>query len=142
MINLYTIGAAVLAASLVLGGTYIKGRSDGAESERARQAEAVALAVANIKAVEQARYADRERILEEQIHEKDRIAASLADDLERLRKRPPRPSVPRDPAADCQGATGRELSAADATFLARLAARADELRAGLAACYAYVDSMN
>ena len=57
-----------------------------------------------------------------------------------LRDRHKRPTtLPDTPGTECAGATGRELSREDATFLAREAARADAIRAGLEACYAAYD---
>lgn len=62
--------------------------------------------------------------------------------LDSLRDRPERPgNLPDHPRADCAGASGAELSGADAEFLAREAARADEQRAGLDACYAWADAI-
>lgn len=61
-----------------------------------------------------------------------RIAARLSDALRELRSRPDR--LPEAARAACAGATGAELSGRDSDFLARLAARADQLRAELAAC--------
>lgn len=70
------------------------------------------------------------------------VRRALGDDLERLRSRAERPAaVPDHPRTDCQGATGAELSRGDAEFLSREAARADEQRAGLAACYEYADAL-
>lgn len=57
-----------------------------------------------------------------------------------LRDRPKRPAtLPDTPRVECAGASGRELSREDAEFLAREAARADTIRAGLEACYAAFD---
>jgi hypothetical protein len=42
--------------------------------------------------------------------------------------------------ATCSGSTGAELSRPDAIFLGGEAARADELRTALSACYAAYDS--
>ena len=61
-----------------------------------------------------------------------RIAARLSAALHELRSRPDR--LPEAARAACAGATGAELSGRDSDFLARLAARADQLRAELAAC--------
>lgn len=76
--------------------------------------------------------------------EQDSIRARLSADLERLRNRPARvvraDAVPGAAKAGCAGASGRELSGGDAEFLSRLAARADEIRAGLIACYAAIDA--
>lgn len=66
-----------------------------------------------------------------------RINGRLSDALERLRKRPER--MPDQARAACEGATGSELSRPDAGFLEREAARADELRSALTACYSWVD---
>ena len=69
------------------------------------------------------------------------IRRNLDIALDSLRHRPERPAtLPDAPRADCEGGTGAELFRADAEFLAREAARADEQRAGLAACYDHVDA--
>ncbi len=57
-----------------------------------------------------------------------------------LRGRPKRSAtLPDTPRVECAGVSGRELSREDAEFLAREAARADTIRAGLEACYAAFD---
>ena len=62
--------------------------------------------------------------------------------LDGLRDRPERPvDLPATARADCKDANGAELSGANSRFLAGLGARADEIRAGLDACYAYADSL-
>ena len=67
------------------------------------------------------------------------VNRKLSDALERLRKRPERRS---DPArAACEGGTGAELSGPDAGFLEREAARADELRSAIGACYQWIDQV-
>lgn len=76
-------------------------------------------------------------------------AARLADTrrtldaaLDSLRDRPERPAGVREAArSGCAGANGAELSGPDAEFLVREAARADDLRAGLDACYSAVDAV-
>ena len=58
----------------------------------------------------------------------------LANALGELRNRPSRmPDTPQN----CKGASGSELSKQDAEFLIREAARADQLRAALNACYSH-----
>lgn len=136
MINPYAIGAAVLACVILFGAGYYQ----GTVSEMERQAQAWKQNVADVREQERTRQKQLNVIIQEQADEQRTINARLADELERVRQRANRLS--RDATVNCSGATGRELSAADAAFLARLAARADELRAGLAACYEYVDSMN
>ena len=66
------------------------------------------------------------------------INSSLADALIRLRERPSRAQG----AANGQGGTGLSLSAEDATFLEREAARADILRSSLSACYGQYDAIS
>jgi len=76
-------------------------------------------------------------------------AARLADTrrnldvaLDSLRDRPERSSGMADAArAGCAGGTGAELSRSDAEFLSREAARGDEIRAGLEACYSAIDAV-
>lgn len=70
------------------------------------------------------------------------INARLSAALASLRNRPERPASAgqlSSAAADCKGATGAELYQGDGEFLARIAARADEQRAALAACYQQYD---
>jgi hypothetical protein len=65
------------------------------------------------------------------------INNSLADALVQLRSRPNRTQA----ASNGQGGTGLSLSAEDASFLEREAARADVLREALNACYKQYDSL-
>lgn len=70
---------------------------------------------------------------------KDRELRRVRDDLgaalDGLRDRTARADAAASAAAGtCAGATGAQLSGEDAAFLAREAARADELRAELGAC--------
>ena len=60
--------------------------------------------------------------------------------LDGLRARPERPAADAKPApADCPCGTGAGLCRPDAEFLAREAARANDIRAGLDACYQVID---
>jgi ABC-type protease/lipase transport system fused ATPase/permease subunit len=65
------------------------------------------------------------------------INAQLVDAVSELRKRPGRASE----ASNGQSCNGTRLYAEDAEFLVREAARADEIRVGLAACYKQYDSL-
>ena len=65
------------------------------------------------------------------------INNSLADALVKLRERPGRTQA----SSNGQGGTGLSLSAEDATFLDREAARADILRSALSACYQQYDAL-
>ena len=66
------------------------------------------------------------------------INNQLADALIQLRQRPNRAQSARTG----QGGTGLSLSAEDAEFLEREAARADMLRTALGACYQQYDALN
>jgi hypothetical protein len=65
------------------------------------------------------------------------INNQLVDAISELRSRPSRAQQ----ASNGQGCTGRSLSAEDAEFLVREAARADEIRAGLESCYRQYDAL-
>lgn len=65
------------------------------------------------------------------------INNQLVDAIGQLRSRSSNPTKTID-GQDCNGAT---LSASDANFLIREAARADEIRVGLQACYKQYDSL-
>ena len=65
------------------------------------------------------------------------INNQLLDAVSQLRSRPNRTQA----SSDGQGGTGLSLSAEDATFLDREAARADILRSALSACYSQYDSL-
>ena len=66
------------------------------------------------------------------------INAQLVDAISELRKRPSRTQA----SSNGQGGTGAALSAEDAEFLTREAARADIIRTGLSACYQQYDSLS
>lgn len=65
------------------------------------------------------------------------INNQLVDAIGELRKRPGRTTE----ASTGQSGTGASLFAEDAIFLRREAARADEIRAGLEACYKQYDAL-
>ena len=65
------------------------------------------------------------------------INNQLVDAISELRKRPSRSQS----ASNGQSGTGATLFAEDAEFLIREAARADQIRAGLQACYAQYDAI-
>ena len=65
------------------------------------------------------------------------INNQLVDAISQLRKRPSRSQG----SSDGQSGTGATLYAEDAEFLIREAARADQIRAGLQACYAQYDAI-
>jgi 2-oxo-4-hydroxy-4-carboxy--5-ureidoimidazoline (OHCU) decarboxylase len=65
------------------------------------------------------------------------INAQLVDAISELRKRPSRTQE----SSNGSCGTGTTLSAEDAEFLIREAARADKIRAGLDACYKQYDAL-
>ena len=65
------------------------------------------------------------------------INSQLADALIGLRNRPNRSQS----SSNGQNGTGTALSAEDAEFLIREASRADQIRAGLQACYSQYDAV-
>jgi hypothetical protein len=65
------------------------------------------------------------------------INNQLLDAISELRKRPSRTTE----TSTGQSGTGASLFAEDAIFLRREAARADEIRAGLEACYRQYDAL-
>lgn len=104
------------------------------EALKRTHAEALATAQIQARAKEQQLAITANRVAEKQDAELRKIRGALDTAIGQLRQRPSRAELP--PAATtCQAATGAELSAEDAEFLAREAARADELRAALSACY-------
>lgn len=110
--------------------------------KRTAEYNAIALeATAENRRIEQRRQsmvADITKVKDETIRS---INARLLDALDGLRNRPKRSSTAAGNTANCQGATGAELSKPDAGFLEREAARADTLRAGLDACYRQYESL-
>lgn len=68
------------------------------------------------------------------------LNVKLSDALVQLRQRTARPKTEAPDTATC--GTGRSLYAEDAEFLIREAARADELRIGLEACYNQYDAIS
>ena len=80
--------------------------------------------------------------VEEMQKRQTNIRRNLDIALDSLRDRPERAaSVSDAPRVACAGGTGAELSRPDGEFLEREAARADEIRAGLVACYEVIDGV-
>lgn len=100
-----------------------------------------------IESLEKARKIEREKqrkadeITQQNLDNLAAINAALTDDIIRLQSRKDRGRLSRAAKTECPAATGRELSKPDAEFLVRLAARADQLRSALNACYQYADEI-
>jgi hypothetical protein len=135
-----------LAAILAIGGAWIGGELQGGRDADARWASRIererADASEEARRIERTQQEAANHALRRQHQDQVAIAARLRRELDGLRNRPERPrDLPDTTIAACQGATGAELSRLDAEFLAREAARADEQRAGLMACYATLDGL-
>ena len=128
----YLISAA-LAAGLAIGGytgwTFNQARHDAAMVDAQQQAK-------QTEDQHNAQLAKQNQAHADAVRDVNR---KLSDALERLRKRPER--RPEPARAACEGGTGAELSGPDAGFLEREAARADELRAAIGACYQWIDQV-
>lgn len=140
MIRAKILLAAAVAGALAVSGVWWHGNSHGKRTAERQHQEAIQEATKQARETERQRQEGINRALQDQYDEVSNINTGLAADLDRLRQRPDR-RVPGDSGTDCAGATGAELSSRDAVAFARLAARADELRAGLRACYQYADTL-
>lgn len=110
------------------------------DADNVIKAEQRAAEIAQAQADLQAKNDRIHKQAQEHANEVRAINARLSDALERLRKRPER--MPEPARSACAGATGGELSAEDAGFLVREAARADGLRSALSECYAWIDTVS
>lgn len=141
--NPWIILGALVAAIALIGTGYGSGRSHERLAWEARIGEERAAAVEIARTQEHQLQEAANNALRKQNAALGRINAGLRDDLNGLRNRPERRDpVPGGARVACAGGTGAELSREDAGFLAGEAAHADELRAGLEACYAVIDAMN
>ena len=109
-------------------------------SLKASQAEEVSRYYQAARTAEKALITATEGIRRQKDAEIKSIGNRLQSALGELRQRQDRPSS-TDTARDCKGTTGAELSRQDAEFLAREAARADQLRSALELCYRQYDTV-
>lgn len=135
----------ILAIVLAIVGAAVGGEFHGRSIERtawkAKVQNARADAAEAARAEERHKQGEVNRALQEQNDALAAVNAGLSHDIEQLRQRPDRASVSGPASASCKAATGAQLSREDAGFLVREAARADELRASLIACYSYADTV-
>lgn len=131
----------VITAIILAGvGGEFHGRSVERTTWKAKIEEARAEAAESAIRTERETQKEVNNALQKQNAELNTINDNLSAELVSLRKRPPR-RVPGTPTANCEGATGAELSREDAGAFAREAARADKLRAALRTCYEYADTI-
>lgn len=133
--RLMAILALLLAA--FAAGWYVNGsRLEAAQTRR--------LAIEGAKAIARERelQAAADKLKEAKDAEIRSINARLSAALVELRSRPPRPTGETASApATAQGCTGAQLYREDGEFLAREAARADEIRAAYRQCAAQYDEV-
>jgi len=123
-INIYAIYAAVIIA-LFCGGFV-----NGCSYQQSKQEKV-------IRDKEHQYQADADQIRKDKDAQIRDINSKLVDAVSELRKRPGRSTE----ASNGQGCNGTRLYAEDAEFLIREAARADEIRVGLQACYKQYDAL-
>lgn len=123
-LNTYAIYAAVIVA-LFCGGFVT-----GCEHQQAKQEKV-------IRDKEHQYQADADQIRKDKDAQIRDINSKLVDAVSELRKRPSRAAE----ASNGQGCDGARLYAEDSEFLVREAARADEIRVALQACYKQYDSL-
>ena len=134
------LGALATAITIGISG-YVIGDSHRntwwlAKVEKDRRA-----AIENAIALERSNQEKANAAIRQQSAEQAAINTRLRADLASLRYRTERTAdLSTVSGTRCTGVTGAELSRSDAEFLVGEAARADEIRAGLAACYAVIDS--
>lgn len=122
--NIYAIYAMV-AISLFCGGFV-----SGCQYEQSKQEKA-------IRSKEHQYQSDADQIRKEKDAQITAINSQLVDAVSQLRSRSNNPTKTIN-GQDCNGTT---LSAPDAEFLIREAARADQIRVGLQACYQQYDAI-
>jgi hypothetical protein len=123
-VNLYAIIAVV--AVILFGGGFVNGCSY--QQSKAEK---------TIRDKEHQYQADADQIRKDKDAQIKAINTQLVDAVSELRKRPSRTSE----TAAGQGCNGTRLFAEDSEFLVREAARADEMRVSLAACYKQYDAI-
>jgi hypothetical protein len=121
-----------LCVVLLCGAGYL-----GYSLEAARFDRYKATIVAEKATIEKAQQTAADQIKKEKDAQIEAINNQLVDAISELRKRPSRTNQ----ASNGQGCSGGSLYAEDAEFLIREAARADKIRAGLAACYDQYDAL-
>jgi len=138
MLGMIKIG--IFVALLVAVGWF--SYQSGQDSIRADMAEAVKVATDKARKEEQTKQDEVNEIAQQQQDNLQNINDQLVADLSKLHNRSNKRHLPKDNKATCKSATGANLSSPDAGFLIREAARADQLRTALKACYEYADTVS
>lgn len=136
---------AVLTAGLALWGAYQwtvhTAREEGRAEVQAKWDEATRIAQEKADQTEEDWLVNVQAQKELRDEEVKRLTAARDDALHQLRNRPSRADLPEVAAAPGACRSGAELPRDDAEFLTRLAARADELRAALGQCQAWIETV-
>ena len=122
-----------ICAVLLCGAGYLGYSLEAARFDRYKAEQA-----AQIQKAQEQHQAAADQIRKEKDAQITSINTQLVDAISQLRSRPSRTQG----ASNGQGGTGLSLSAEDAEFLEREAARADILRTSLDACYQQYDALN
>ena len=153
MFSLYARIAAAALVAVFLAGTHWKAYRTGQDAITAEwQADIAARTAQALEASEAARKVEQElqgkadAIRRTKNAEIQSLNVRVGEYASRLQNRPDRPSGDNVPApagtgASASGCTGAELFKRDGEFLTGLAADADRLRIGLAACQAAYKSL-
>jgi len=120
-------GIAALAFSWYLGYSFEASRFDRYKADQ----------VLETQKLKDEHQAAADKIEEDKNDQINAINSQLADALVQLRKRTARPTIETPQATAC--GTGTTLYAEDSEFLIREAARADQIRSALEACYNQYD---
>lgn len=131
----------LLAAVIALAGAYGTGRWHQWRVDEKAQALVKAEQADKARGVERDWQAKLSEVRDAKDQDLKRIALERDRALAELRKRPTRMPEAARSSGQCDGATGRELSAEDAEAFARLAADADETAAALRECQGWVRSV-
>lgn len=123
-------GFAALAFSWYLGYSFEASRFDRYKANQ----------VIETQKIKDQNQAAADKIEKEKNDQINAINSKLADALVQLRNRPSRPQTETTSVAAC--GTGATLYAEDGEFLIREAARADQIRSALQACYNQYDSIS
>ena len=124
----------IIAAVIILSGVWYSGYSFELGRFEAYKLEQAKLE----QEAEQKHQAQADQIRSEKDAQINAVNNQLLDAISQLRQRPSR----AQDAANGQDGTGQALSAEDAEFLEREAARADTIRTALDACYKQYDSLS
>ena len=131
--------AFLLGGAALIAGTWLHGNWHGSKTTAATYK--VQIAENNVKALEEHNTQQEivDALTQKYWTDVDSLNARLVDALGRLRDRPVRASEAT--RANCEGASGAELSRPDAEFLTREAARGDRCAVALQRCYDYADTL-